>query len=167
MPEPAIVLISIFGVLVAVFFIVAIVLLIRHAKANATHRQTIEQYNAERVMTDGNGRTEHQRDYLSRLKSQLSYKEYSHETAISKSKSHSHSGKAEHYDPIVGSLGKVSDEGCDELDGVRLVEHDESYCDDASHFEITDYDNLKQAIVLGEIVNSPRFKKPFRRSSKR
>lgn len=69
---------------------------------------------------------------------------------------HAHVGDdAEYYDKIVGSLGEVDDEGCDELDGVRLIAHDIAYDDEEKG---VDYTEVAKAIVIGEIVNNPRFK---------
>lgn len=105
------------------------------------------------VETDGNGRTQSQRDYLNSLRVKKSQRDIE-----SQDKSHSHKGVVERYDPIVGSLGESDDEGCNELDGVRLVEHDEAYCDDDTHSEIKDYYELQKTIVWGEILNEPRFR---------
>lgn len=69
---------------------------------------------------------------------------------------HVHVGDdAEYYDKIVGSLGEVDDEGCDELDGVRLIAHDLAYDDEEKG---VDYTEVAKAIVIGEVVNNPRFK---------
>lgn len=69
---------------------------------------------------------------------------------------HTHVGDdAEYYEKIVGSLGEVDDEGCDELDGVRLIAHDLAYDDEEKG---VDYTEVAKAIVIGEIVNNPRFK---------
>lgn len=70
---------------------------------------------------------------------------------------HTHSGIAESYKPIVGSLGQVSDEGCAELDGVRLIEDDEAY-----DLQIeADRPAIAKAVILGELLNTPRFKTPW------
>ena len=73
---------------------------------------------------------------------------------------HTHGGSAETYDPIVGSLGAVSDEGCDELNGVRLIATDLMYetDDDGKAY---DMNAIRKSLVLGEILNHPRFKKPY------
>ncbi len=73
---------------------------------------------------------------------------------------HGHGGSAETYDPIVGSLGAVSDEGCDELNGVRLIATDLMYEteDDGQAYNM---DVIRKSLVLGEILNNPRFKKPY------
>ncbi|MCM1043250.1 MAG: hypothetical protein NC350_03455 [Corallococcus sp.] len=74
---------------------------------------------------------------------------------------HSHtSDEVEHYDKIIGSLGDVSDEGCSELDGLRLIVHDEAYSSD----DQTPYDLSKvgQTIILGEIFGTPRGKQNYK-----
>jgi len=164
MPVEAIVVVSVFCALFLGVFITAIVVAV---KKNAS-RQRQSEYNPYNASpdTDAYGRTQNQRDYLNRLKiaqAEKKIRDREHQQRILQSSSHLHSGKAEHYEPIVGSLGSVNDEGCDELDGVRLLEHDESYCDDPQHLVAGELNELEQAIVLGEIVNTPRFKKPYGR----
>lgn len=74
---------------------------------------------------------------------------------------HTHAGQeVEHYEKIVGSLGEVSDEGCDELEGVRLIAHDLAYDGEESN---RDYTEVAKIVVLGDVINNPRFKKPFGR----
>lgn len=70
---------------------------------------------------------------------------------------HAHIGEAETYQPIVGSLGAVSDEGCAELDGVRLIEDDEAYDLPIE----ADRPAIAKAVILGELLNTPRFKTPW------
>ena len=68
--------------------------------------------------------------------------------------------KVEDYDKIVGSLGEVADEGCIELDGLRLIAHDENYqCEESAQFDLK---KVAQAMVYGEILDNPRFKRPFK-----
>lgn len=71
--------------------------------------------------------------------------------------SHTHSGIAESYEPIVGSLGQVSDEGCSELDGVRLISDDQAY----SHPTIDGIPDVAKAMIIGEMLNTPRYKTPW------
>ena len=73
---------------------------------------------------------------------------------------HGHLGTAETYDPIVGSLGAVSDEGCDELNGVRLIATDLMYQTDDDQVAY-DMDAIRKSLILGDILNNPRFKKPY------
>lgn len=83
-----------------------------------------------------------------------------HELHQADAREHEHLGEEEHYDEIVGSLGEINDEGCEDLAGVRFIAHDIAY-------EITDtqadYSKVAQAMVVGDILNNPRFKKPYTR----
>ena len=74
---------------------------------------------------------------------------------------HGHTGREEHYEEIVGSLGEVNDEGCADLSGVRFLADDIAY--DLQEQDKVDYNRIAQAMVLGEIVNTPRFKSPYSR----
>ena len=65
------------------------------------------------------------------------------------------------YDEIVGSLGEVNDEGCVDLDGVRFIASDVAY--EIDNDDGPDYARLAQSMVLGEVLNNPRFKKPYSR----
>lgn len=82
-----------------------------------------------------------------------------HEKHIADAAKHSHKGVEEHYEEIVGSLGDVNDEGCADLDGVRFIQHDVAY-EDVD--EKKDYSSAVRAMVLGEVLNTPRFKTPYR-----
>lgn len=82
-----------------------------------------------------------------------------HEKHVADSHAHGHEGEEEHYEEIVGSLGEVNDEGCADLSGVRFIASDLAY--EIQSQETPDYDRLAQAMVLGEIINSPRFKTPY------
>ena len=99
-------------VILMVIFAVIIITISKKLKSDKSARQS----NKTAAVTDGNGRTQHQRDYINGLRVRQSEKKI-----VSADGSHSHSGKEERYEPIVGSLGEVDDEGCDELDGVRLI----------------------------------------------
>lgn len=136
-----------------IIFAAVIATVVKRVKAEK-RRQEFKEKQARQ--TDVNGRTAHQRDYINSLRVRQSENKVSSLDA-----SHSHSGKEEHYDPIVGSLGEVNDEGCDDLNGVRLVEHDESYCDDPEHLKEMDYEELQRVIVMGEVINNPRFNNPY------
>ena len=74
---------------------------------------------------------------------------------------HSHKGEEEHYEEIVGSLGDVEDEGCADLNGVRFISHDVAY--DTHEGSKRDLSPMARAMVLGEVLNSPRFRCPYRR----
>lgn len=103
--------------------------------------------------------TEEQRRYQNTLKQrQNTHKPQS--ASITADDGHSHQGEVETYDPIVGSLGSVGDEGCDELDGVRLIVTDLMYetDDDQTAYDL---DAIGKSLVLGEVLNNPRFKHPY------
>lgn len=84
-----------------------------------------------------------------------------HDKHVEDAHAHEHVGEEEHYEEIVGSLGVVNDEGCADLNGVRFIASDLAY--EIQTQEKVDFDRLAQAMVLGEIVNSPRFKTPYSR----
>ena len=84
-----------------------------------------------------------------------------HAKHVEDSHAHAHLGEEEHYEEIVGSLGEINDEGCQDLSGVRFIATDIAY--EADSLEQVDYNRLANALVLGEIVNSPRFKAPYSR----
>ena len=147
--------------LFGIVFVVIIVAVIKRAKAEL-RKQDMDKANSSAqypFTLDGNGRTEHQRDYLNAKRRELSERK-----VASQDGSHEHrGGTVENYGKIVGSLGEVNDEGCDELDGIRLIEHDEAYCDDPDHILSSDPTELERAIVLGEVLNNPRYKQPYHR----
>ena len=84
-----------------------------------------------------------------------------HEKHVEDAHDHGHVGEEEHYEEIVGSLGEVNDEGCSDLSGVRFIANDLAY--EIQSQESVNYDRLAQAMVLGEIINEPRFKLPYTR----
>ena len=144
-------------VFIVIFTVIAVALAKRVKAEQRRNEESAKQ--SEYPFLDGNGRTEHQRDYLNGKRKELAERKIA-----SSDGSHEHVGnKVEKYDKIVGSLGEVDDEGCDELDGVRLIEHDEAYCDDPDHLISTDNSDIQRAIVLGEVINTPRFKQMYRR----
>ena len=102
------------------------------------------------------GLNDHQRSYISSLREKQAEKHAQH---VADAHRHAHLGEEEHYDEIVGSLGEVNDEGCADLSGVRFVAHDLAY--EIRENEQPDYNKLAQAIVLGEVLNNPRFKSPY------
>ena len=80
---------------------------------------------------------------------------------VADSDGHTHvSGDEEIYDKIVGSLGDVSDEGCDDLAGVRIIANDIAY---QNQSQLADYSEIAKAIVIGDIINNPRFKNNWRK----
>lgn len=80
---------------------------------------------------------------------------------VANSDGHTHNAdNEERYEKIVGSLGEVDDEGCLDLDGVRLIMDDVAYSSDT---ESRDYSEIVKAVVLGDIINNPRFKTNYRK----
>lgn len=127
---------------------------------------------------DGNGRTPEQNKYLDDLRRRAAARRAEQNDvggakrntvthgdncpAEADAHAHEHVGTEEHYAPIVGSLGGESSEGCPDLDGVRLLSHDVAYDgDDGTKY--FDRAKLAQAMVLGEVLNNPRFKHPYKR----
>ena len=81
--------------------------------------------------------------------------------AVSAPDRHAHvADQEETYDKIVGSLGDVNDEGCADTDGVRFIVNDVAYLDQS---EQTDYTEVMKAIVIGDILNNPRFKSKYKK----
>lgn len=71
---------------------------------------------------------------------------------------HTHYGNVvETYEPIVGSLGEVHDEGCDDLDDIRMILLDEIYRGDDGMLQLSP---IAKAMLLGELFNEPRFDAP-------
>lgn len=129
----------------------------KEAKSAASYheRPTSSASSGSTTMTD------EQRRRLEYLRDQQKYKTNAekHERHVSDAHEHGHEGVEEHYDEIVGSLGDINDEGCEDLNGVRFIAHDLAYelTENGEH----DYAEFAKAMVLGEIVNSPRFKAPY------
>ena len=110
--------------------------------------------NDQGVLTEG------QRSYQASLKQRKGTQKPTTAPAQTTADSHSHMGTVESYDPIVGSLGDVSTEGCSELSGVRLIVNDLMY-ETEDHQKSYNLDAIRKSIILGEILNNPRFKKPY------
>ncbi len=102
--------------------------------------------------------TEQQNRYLNSLKQRKTAQQP--KPSVTVGDGHAHYGTVETYEPIVGSLGSISDEGCDELDGVRLIATDIMYETDDDHTAY-DLNAIGKSIVLGEVLNNPRFKTPY------
>lgn len=78
---------------------------------------------------------------------------------VSVNDGHSHvDGEEETYEKIVGSLGEINDEGCADLDGVRFIVEDIAY---NTETEQPDHTGLLKAMILGDVLNNPRFKKNY------
>ena len=107
--------------------------------------------------------TKEQRERLDYLREQYKQRtaDDAHEKHQADAHEHGHLGEEEHYEEIVGSLGDVNDEGCEDLDGVRFIAHDLAY--EVTESDQHDYAKIAQAMVMGEILNNPRFHKPYTR----
>ena len=130
-------------------------------KQNEADKQaTPSQSSGSSTKSSKVGLTDEQRrrlDYL-REKYMVVSEVDKHERHQQDAHDHGHTGEEEHYEEIVGSLGEVNDEGCEDLSGVRFIAHDLAY-DTSENGQ--DYTQLAKAMVLGEIINNPRFKSPY------
>lgn len=151
-----------FGTILAVFLPA-----IKKARDKKTQDEYAAKYRAKNeatqtAKTQQNGLTDEQRHRLDQLREH--YKQQmevdKHERHVEDAHEHGHTGEEEHYEEIVGSLGDINDEGCADLSGVRFIAHDLAY--DTSSEE-HDYTELAKAMVLGDIINAPRYKKPYSR----
>ena len=156
----------------AIVVIVFITVFVKLAKAEQVKKR-MEEYKRKKAEEEAVYAGEMERRRKEELMSRLAKKRESygydrpstgdaarkHELHVEDSHAHGHTGEEEHYEEIVGSLGEINDEGCADLSGVRFLANDLAY--EIQTQEQMDYDRLAQAIVLGEIVNSPRFKTPY------
>ena len=162
----------VFGVIVVVSSVAIAVSIAKRFSQKKTQNEYAERYwekqsVSQSATTSGRvGLTDEQRRRLDYLRSQQAQRTASdanakHELHVQDAHEHAHLGEEEHYEEIVGSLGDVNDEGCEDLSGVRFIVHDLAY--DTSTDGEHDYTELAKAMVLGEVVNSPRFKHPYSR----
>ncbi|MCH5159683.1 MAG: hypothetical protein J1F66_02405 [Clostridiales bacterium] len=161
------------------FFVFAVfaVVFIKLAKAKKT-QERMEEYKRKKAAEEASSESAEERrlrrEAELKRKTAKKYESYGYDErspfgdAASKhalheadAHEHGHTGEEEHYDEIVGSLGEVNDEGCAALSGVRFIANDIAY--EIQTKEAVDYDRIAQALVLGEIVNAPRFKSPHSR----
>lgn len=163
------------GVFTFVIFAIVIISVVKSAKAKSDQQRTqqtmaqFKQRNAERQgqQTSSDEESRRQAEKMKQIAQSFGLYNDADEQArkhakhVADSHAHEHIGEEEHYEEIVGSLGEVNDEGCADLSGVRFLANDIAY--EIQTNEAADYDRLAQAIVLGEIVNSPRFKTPYTR----
>lgn len=136
----------------------------RDQKAQNEYAARYQARNASSVNTptQQSGLTDAQKTRLDYLREQQKQRQSEkHDLHQADAHQHAHLGEEEHYEEIVGSLGEVNDEGCEDLSGVRFIAHDIAY--EISENEHPDYNRLAQAIVMGEILNNPRFKIPYTR----
>lgn len=161
MPPLIIMLIVFFAIVFVVGILGVVSSSIKHKQNEQRQREYSERYHSQKSMsnvtksTTSSGLNDHQRSYISSLREKQAEKHAQH---VADAHKHAHLGEEEHYDEIVGSLGEVNDEGCADLNGVRFVAHDLAY--EIRENEQPDYNKLAQAIVLGEVLNNPRFKSP-------
>ena len=153
-----------FTAIVILIFVTVFVKIARESK----EKQRLEQYKQRSAeLKEQETSSYDQRRSQEELKRQLAkkyglkYDDYDskHEKHVEDAHEHGHFGEEEHYEEIVGSLGEVNDEGCADLGGVRFIANDIAY--EIQTQETVDYDRIAQAMVLGEIINSPRFKTPY------
>ena len=157
-----------FVIFLSMMFVIAIVVAVVFVKKfkegkNTQQRQAqaSEKYRANSSVTASGGKTtmsDEQRRRLEYFREQQKQKTAAekHEQHVEDAHEHGHTGEEEHYDEIVGSLGEINDEGCVDLSGVRFIAHDMAY--ESGEGEHADYAELAKAMVLGDIINSPRFK---------
>ena len=150
MPGEAIAMILGLGLtaIVIVVFVVTFIVIGKKARAQMTQQEYAARYRAKQQAEE------------TAAKQQLSASE-KHQLHQDDAARHQHLGEEEHYQEIVGSLGEVNDEGCADLDGVRFIARD--IASEVGDDESVDYTKLVQAMVLGEILNTPRFKNPYSR----
>ena len=116
----------VFGVLVVIGIAVAAIKIAGEMRRKQTQEsKSAEAYRAHATSSTSSGKpvmTDDQRRRLEYLKEQQRLKEAAekHERHVEDAHEHDHVGEEEHYEEIVGSLGDVNDEGCEDLAGVPL-----------------------------------------------
>lgn len=151
-------------IVVAISFIICAFGLIKRKmkEIDKTDSNTDDEDDDTSLQNSGYGLNDYlndqQRSYLNSLQQRKNAQQP--KPSVTVGDGHAHYGTVETYEPIVGSLGSVSDEGCDELDGVRLIATDIMYETDDDHTAY-DLDAIGKSIVLGEVLNNPRFKTPY------
>ena len=153
----------VFGVVVATVFIKKAK---DDKKTQQRQKQASEKYRTNSSASMSGSKTtmsDEQRRRLEYFREQQKQKTAAekHEQHVEDAHEHGHTGEEEHYEEIVGSLGEINDEGCVDLSGVRFIAHDLAY--ESGDGEHQDYTEIAKAIVLGDIVNNPRFKNPHSR----
>ena len=152
-------------VVIAFIGIIIAVTIVKKFRNQKTQQQYAEKYRArneasQTTKTQQTRLTDEQREKLNYIREYHKQRTAAeqHERHQADAKEHEHLGEEEHYEEIVGSLGEINDEGCEDLSGVRFIAHDIAYevGEDSS-----DYTKLAQAMVLGDVFNNPRFKKPY------
>lgn len=156
---------SIIGVIVSI--VIAVIFIISKSKItnivnNSTSSDDDNTYPFSNHPNSTGQLTPEQRRYQSQLKQRQTAQKPTATTHAQGADGHAHAGTVESYDPIVGSLGEVSDEGCDELNGVRLIVTDLKYETDDNQ-TVYDLNAIRKSLIIGEVLNKPRFKHPYGR----
>ena len=139
---------------VVIGFVVAFITIFKKAQQQKTQQEYAERY---RMKNETAQSTQPKQSTSANRQSIAADRRDRHQLDADK---HEHLGEEEHYEEIVGSLGEVNDEGCVDLSGVRFIAHDIAY---ETENDRADYSKVAQAMVLGEILNNPRFQKPYTR----
>lgn len=155
-----------FTFIVVIIFISVFVVIIKKTRNQKTQNEYAERYRANNSTANTskqNTLTDAQRMRLEELREYHKQRIAADERDIHQidADEHEHIGEEEHYEEIVGSLGEVNDEGCVDLSGVRFIAHDIAY--ETGESDHADYSKVAQSMVLGDILNNPRFKKPYSR----
>ena len=153
MPTGTLIFISISGVFVGFIAIAILISAVKRARHQRSQQEYAEKYHAK--AQSAQSAKSKQARVASAPKEWSQNVRDKHQIDADR---HEHLGEEEHYEEIVGSLGEVNDEGCEDLSGVRFIAHDMAYEINDEH---ADYSKVAQAMVLGEILNQPRFKKPY------
>lgn len=137
---------------VVFFFIIACAVISANQK-----KQTDEKQRTNKTDVDEYGRTQAQNDYLNGLRAKRMQQRQEVQRHTDDVGDHKHIGSVEQYDKIVGSLGEISDEGCFELDGIRLISDDQAYSAEDESLSF-DRDELIKIIVLGDAISRRKYK---------
>lgn len=141
-------------IIFAVVFFVVLASIVASINKNA---QSNDSNSAQKPYVDGNGRTQAQNDYLNSLRAKRTQQQQSQRLHTDGAEDHKHIGSVEEYDKIVGSLGEITDEGCSELDGIRLISDDQAYSAGYNSLSF-DRDELIKIIVLGDAISKRKYK---------
>lgn len=142
------------GIVISVFIAVFIVIG-KKSREQKTQEEYAKRYR-EKMASAKLNQQKSQRD-----RDEIKSEQYKHQLHQKDAHEHEHLGEEEHYEEIVGSLGEVNDEGCEDLGGVRFIAHDIAY--EIVENDNQDYAKIARAMVLGDVLNNPRFKRPYSR----
>jgi len=158
--------ISVIFVALALFVFVICIASAKRNADNATKNSNVERQNPPE-----SGLSPHQREYIESLRKKNTEQKnekskpdpestHTHHgnAVVANSDGHVHMGSVEERYDAIGSLGEVHDEGCADLNGVRLIANDIAY---SASEQRRDYSDVAKAMVLGEILDEPRFKKRY------